>query len=97
MWQWRKSSRDIWQSYSDIENAIIEDAYHQNDKQVELDNNITIDLKKNIQFDSNKKKDNKSMEIRRHNNEEASSSSFITDRKRRSERFCLPPKMISKS
>ncbi|CAF0846009.1 unnamed protein product [Adineta steineri] len=35
------------------------------------------------------------MEIRRYNNEEASSSSFITDRKRRSERFCLPPKMIS--
>ncbi|CAF1069811.1 unnamed protein product [Adineta steineri] len=34
------------------------------------------------------------MEGRRYNDEEASSSS-ITDRKRRSERFCLPPKMIS--
>ncbi|CAF1069638.1 unnamed protein product [Adineta steineri] len=51
---------------------------------------------KNIQFDSNKKKDSKLIEVRRYNDEEASSSSsFITNRKRRSERFCLPPKMIS--
>jgi hypothetical protein len=46
MWQWRQSSRDEWQSYSDIENSIIEDVYHQNGKEVKLDNKIIIDLKK---------------------------------------------------
>jgi len=92
MWQWRESSHDEWQSYSDIENSIIDDAYHRDDKRVELDNNITIDLKKSVQIDTNNKKGSKPVEIRRCNDAETSST---TDRKRRSDRFCSTPKMIS--
>jgi len=55
MWQWRHSPREKCQSYSDIENAIIEDVYNRDGKQVKLDKNILIDLKKSIQFDTNKK------------------------------------------
>jgi hypothetical protein len=91
MWQWRQSSHDEWQFYSDIENSIIEDVHHRNGKQVKLDNNITIDLKKNIQFDANKK-DSKQTMVRRLDDTEASS---ITNRQRRTDRFCSTPKMIS--
>jgi hypothetical protein len=91
MWQWRQSPRDGWQSYSDIENALIEDVYNRDGKQVKLDNNKLIDLKKSIQFHTNKK-DSKQTEIRRLDDTEASS---ITNRERRNDRFCSIPKMIS--
>jgi hypothetical protein len=90
MWQWRESPRDEWQFYSDIENAIIEDVYNVHGKQVKLDNNIKIDLKKNIQIDENKK-NNKSLEIRRVDDSKVSS---IANRQRRNDRFCSTPKMI---
>jgi len=92
MWQWRQSRNEEWHLYSDIENAIIENAHKCGNKQVELDNNVIIDLKKNIQ----KNDKNKSIEIRRvsidGNNEAATSDA---NRKRRSDRFCSAPKMVS--
>jgi hypothetical protein len=90
MWQWRQSSRDEWQFYSDIENAIIEDVHNRGGERVELDDNITIDLKKGIRFDAKNPKSNKSAEIRRCDDEEA-----FSIRDRRSDRFCSTPKMIS--
>ncbi len=91
MWQWRQSSRDEWNAYSDIENALIEDVYKRNGKRVELDNNVMIDLKKGIQFDGNNK-DSKRAEIRRLDHAEASST---INRRQRNDRFCSTPKMIS--
>ena len=91
-WQWRQSRNDEWHLYSDIENAIIENASKSSHKQVELDNNVILDLKKSIQRNDK----NKSAEIRRvsvNGNNEIMDS--VENRTRRSDRFCSTPKMVS--
>jgi hypothetical protein len=93
MWQWRQSRNDEWHLYSDIENEIIENAHKCGNKQVELDNNVIVDLKKSIQKNDN----NKSIEIRRvsiDRNNKAAAAASDENRKRRS-RFYSAPKMIS--
>jgi hypothetical protein len=92
MWQWRQSSGAEWKFYSDIENAIIEDVHNRGGERVELDNNVTIDLKKGVQLDAKNKKGNQPSEIRRCNDEEAFPR---RDRNRQSDRFSSTPKMIS--
>ena len=83
MWQWRQSSNEEWQLYSDIENAIVETAHQRGDKQVQLDNGVIVDLKKD-RHQTNKQ----SAELRR-----VSPEAAVEDRQRRSDRFCSAPKL----
>lgn len=91
MWQWRQSRNEEWYLYSDIENAIIENAHQGGRKKVELDNNVIIDLNKSIQ----KNDTNKSAEIRRVSKDLINEAAASDENRKRRSRFYSAPNMVS--
>jgi len=90
-WMWKSNSNpyvnkesEQWTNYSEVECEVLEDAYQQQQKTVELDNYI-IDLEKNVQI--NKHEKTKERPIRR----------ILIDpsvRHLREERFSIPQKPV---